>query len=297
MKSKKDTIITIVFVFILLVGLSVALYPTFSNWWNQNMASHTISNYKESVAQMDTTETEKMFAEAQQYNEKLANLYDPFTNYEAIDGYDDLLNVSGIGIMGYITIPNIDVELPIYHGVSDSVLQIASGHIQGSSLPVGGESTHAVISGHRGLPSAKLFSDLDKIVVGDTFEINVLNEVLTYEVENIYIVLPDELDKLTIIPGEDYVTLVTCTPYGVNTHRLLVQARRIDTIHTAKIKVSADALQVDSMTVIPIVLIPLLVVLFAFWGISGKRARHTHIDKYTIEKLLKERQGGKNEKN
>lgn len=297
MKSKKDTIITIIFVFILLVGLSVALYPTFSNWWNQNMASHTISNYKESVAQMDTTETEKMLAEAQQYNEQLSKLYDPFTNYEAIDGYDDLLNVSGIGIMGYITIPNIDVELPIYHGVSDSVLQIASGHIQGSSLPVGGESTHTVISGHRGLPSAKLFSDLDKIVVGDTFEINVLNEVLTYEVENIYIVLPDELDKLTIIPGEDYVTLVTCTPYGVNTHRLLVQARRIDTIHTAKIKVSADALQVDSMTVIPIVLIPLLVVLFTFWGISGKRARRTQIDKYTIEKLLKERQGSENEKN
>lgn len=297
MKSKKDAIITTVFVFILLVGLSVALYPTFSNWWNQNMASHTISNYKESVAQMDNTEMEKMYAEAQQYNEQLAKLYDPFTNYEAVQGYDDLLNVSGIGIMGYISIPSINVELPIYHGVSDSVLQIASGHIQGSSLPVGGESTHAVISGHRGLPSAKLFSDLDEIVVGDTFEINVLNEVLTYEVENIYIVLPDELNKLAIIPDEDYVTLVTCTPYGVNTHRLLVQARRIDTISTSKIKVSADALQVDSMTVIPIILILLLMVLFVLWGIGGKTRRNVYIDKYTIEQLPRERQVDKNEKN
>ncbi len=296
MKSKKDAIITTVFVFILLVGLSVALYPTFSNWWNQNMASHTISNYKESVAQMDNSDMEAMLADAQRYNEQLAKLYDPFTNYEAVEGYDNLLNVSGIGIMGYISIPNINVELPIYHGVSDSVLQIASGHIQGSSLPVGGESTHAVISGHRGLPSAKLFSDLDKIVVGDTFEINVLNEVLTYEVENIYIVYPDELDKLSIVTGEDYVTLVTCTPYGVNTHRLLVQARRIDTVYTSKVKVSADALQVDSMTVIPIILVLLIMVLLVIWGISGKLGKHVYIDKYTIDQLPRERQGGKNEK-
>ena len=291
MKKKRDIITTVVFGFIFLVGLSVMLYPTFSNWWNQTHQARAVANYKEAVAQMDNGETEKLFAEAHAYNEQLANLYAPFTNFDAIPGYDDILNISGTGIMGYVSIPNINVELPIYHGTSEGVLQIASGHIQGSSLPVGGASTHAVISGHRGLPSARLFTDLDQIVEGDTFTINVLNEVLTYEVEKILVILPTETDKLAIIPGEDEVTLMTCTPYGVNSHRLLIRGHRIETIFDKKIKVSADALQVDSMKVIPAVFAPLLVLLFMYWHITGRRKKSIHIDKYTVQSLPKHRDG------
>ena len=272
-KKKRDIITTVVFGFIFLAGLSVMLYPTFSNWWNRNMTTHSITTYKEAVAEMDNDETEQILAEAHAYNEQLAQLYAPFTSFDAIPGYDDLLDISGSGVMGYVSIPNINVELPIYHGTSEGVLQIASGHIQGSSLPVGGASTHAVISGHRGLPSARLFTDLDQIVEGDTFTINVLNEVYTYEVERILIILPTETDKLAIFPGEDIVTLMTCTPYGVNSHRLLIRGHRIETVYDKKIKVGADALQVDSMKVIPIVFVPLLLLLILYWRITGKRKR------------------------
>ena len=287
MRKNRDIIITAVFGFIFLVSLSVMLYPTFSNWWNQRHQTRAVASYKEAVAEMDNGETERLLAEAHDYNSQLAQLYAPFTNFDTIPGYDDILNISGTGIMGYVSIPNIKVELPIYHGTSDGVLQIAAGHIQGSSLPVGGESTHAVISGHRGLPSAKLFTDLDQIVEGDIFTINVLNEVLTYEVEKILIILPTETDKLAIIPGEDEVTLMTCTPYGVNSHRLLIRAHRIESFFDKKIKVGADALQVDQMTVIPIVFVPLLVLLMIYWRITGRGRRNIRIDKYTIHKLPK----------
>lgn len=286
MKKKRDIITTVVFGFIFLVSLSVMLYPTFSNWWNRNMASHTVSDYKETVAQIHTAEYEQMLEDARAYNEQLAQLYAPFTNFDAIPGYDDLLDISGSGVMGYVSIPNINVELPIYHGTSEGVLQIASGHIQGSSLPVGGASTHAVISGHRGLPSARLFTDLDQIVEGDTFTINVLNEVYTYEVERILIILPTETDKLAIFPGEDIVTLMTCTPYGVNSHRLLIRGHRIETIYDKKIKVGADALQVDSMKVIPVVFVPLLIMLIIYWHITGRR-KHIRITEDTIHNLPK----------
>ena len=285
-KKKRDIITTVVFGFIFLAGLSVMLYPTFSNWWNRNMTTHSITTYKEAVAERDNDETEQILAEAHAYNEQLAQLYAPFTNFDAIPGYDDILNISGTGVMGYVSIPNINVELPIYHGTSEGVLQIATGHIQGSSLPVGGSSTHAVISGHRGLPSARLFTDLDQIVEGDTFTINVLNEVYTYEVERILIILPTETDKLAIFPGEDIVTLMTCTPYGVNSHRLLIRGHRIETVYDKKIKVGADALQVDSMKVIPIVFVPLLILLFIYWRITGKR-KQIRITEDTIHNLPK----------
>ena len=264
---------TLAFGFIFLAGLSVMLYPTFSNWWNQRHQTRAVASYKEEVAQMDNSETERILAEAHDYNQKLSKLYAPFNNFNDIPGYDDILNISGTGIMGYVSIPSINVELPIYHGTSEGVLQIASGHIQGSSLPVGGASTHAVISGHRGLPSARLFTDLDQIVEGDIFTINVLNEVYTYEVERILIILPNETDKLAIFPGEDIVTLMTCTPYGVNSHRLLIRGHRIATIYDKKIKVGADALQIDSMKVIPVVFVPLLVLMIVYWRITAKRGR------------------------
>ena len=264
---------TILLTLLFLVGLSVMLYPTFSNWWNRNMVSHSITTYKESVAEMDDGENERLLAEAHAYNEELAKLYAPFTNFDSIPGYEDILNISGTGIMGYVSIPSIRVELPIYHGTSEGVLQIASGHIQGSSLPVGGEDTHAVISGHRGLPSARLFTDLDQMVEGDVFTINVLNEVLTYEVEKILVILPTETDKLAIIPGEDEVTLMTCTPYGINSHRLLIRAHRIATLNDKTVKVSADAVQIEQMKVLPFVAVPLLVLLIIYWNISSRLRR------------------------
>ncbi len=264
---------TIIFAVIFLVGLSVMLYPSFSNWWNLNMASHSISNYKESVGEIDQEEYDRILAEAYSYNEKLAGIHSPLLNYDEIPGYDDILDISGTGVMGYISIPSIQVELPIYHGTSESVLQVATGHIQGSSLPVGGLNTHAVISGHRGLPSARLFTDLDKMAVGDIFTINVLDEVLTYEVEDTPIVLPDESDKLAIIPNADYCTLVTCTPYGVNSHRLLIRSKRIATVEERTVRVVADAVQVDQLTVLPVVAAPLLILLFIYWGISGRRKK------------------------
>lgn len=278
MKRKKDIITTIILILILLVGLSVMLYPTFSDWWNKNKASHVISNYQEAVAKLDDTQYDQIWAEARSYNDQLAGLYAPFTNFDAIDGYEETLNVSGSGIIGYITIPAIRVNLPVYHGTSEGVLNVAIGHLQGSSLPVGGADTHAVLSGHRGLPSARLFTDLDDIVVGDTFTLNVLNEVLTYEVEDIFIVRPEEMDKLAIIPGGDYVTLMTCTPYGVNTHRLLIRAHRIDTVYEKQtVKAPADAVQVDPMLAVPVIAVPLLIGLFVFWGISGRSRKRPSI--------------------
>ena len=211
--------------------------------------------------------------EAHSYNATLSHLTAPFTNWEDAGNYDKILDISGTGIMGYISIPKIQVELPIYHGTSAEVLNVAVGHLQGSSFPVGGENTHAVISAHRGLPSAKLFSDLDQLVEGDTFTVTILDEVLTYEVEKIFIVKPDELDKLAIIPGGDYVTLMTCTPYGVNSHRLLVRAHRVDTVYPHNVKVAADAVQLDSMSVVPFIAAPLFVGLLVFWIVSSRRQK------------------------
>ena len=274
----KKHLSTIFFGLLFLVGLSVMFYPTFSNWWNEKYQAGAVATYKEAVAEMDDGETERILSEAYAYNEQLSKLQFPLTQFEQIPNYDNILNVSGTGIMGYISIPAIKVELPIYHGTSEGVLQIATGHIQGSSLPVGGENTHAVISGHRGLPSARLFTDLDKMVVGDMFTINILNEVLTYEVEDIFIILPENTEKLQIIPEKDYVTLLTCTPYGINSHRLLIRSHRIDTIFEKTVKVSADAVQIDPMRVLPIVIVPLILILVIVWNLSGKPKKSAYLD-------------------
>ena len=274
----KKHLSTIFFGLLFLVGLSVMLYPSFSNWWNIRHQSRAVSTYKEAVAEMDDGETERILSEAYAYNEQLSKLQFPLTQFEQIPNYDNILNISGTGIMGYISIPSIKVELPIYHGTSEGVLQIATGHIQGTSLPVGGENTHAVISGHRGLPSARLFTDLDKMVVGDVFTINILNEVLTYEVEDIFIILPENTEKLQIIPEKDYVTLLTCTPYGINSHRLLIRSHRIDTIFEKTVKVSADAVQIDPMRVLPIVIVPFVLILVIVWNVSGKQKKSAYLD-------------------
>ncbi|MDE6833708.1 MAG: class C sortase, partial [Ruminococcus sp.] len=235
-------------------------YPTISDMWNTREQRKAIANYEHIVMQIDESETERMMQEAHDYNEQLAKLYAPLTNYKEISGYDDILNISGTGIMGFVSIPFIKVELPIYHGTSEEVLNVAAGHLEGTSFPVGGSDTHAVISAHRGLPSAKLFTDLDQLVVGDTFTINVLGEVYTYEIEEILIVKPTEVDKLAIIPDGDYVTLMTCTPYGINSHRMLLRSHRIETTYHYNAKVVADASQVDPLLAVPVISLPLSII-------------------------------------
>lgn len=228
-KNRGNSMTTLFLVLMLFAGLSLLLYPTVSNYWNSLHQSRAIAAYVEQVTQIDNETFDQLREQARAYNRTLvgkAYRYD-MTRQER-EEYLGLLNVSGNGIIGYIEIPDIHCELPIYHGTDADALQIGVGHIEGSSLPVGGESTHCAISGHRGLPSAKLFSDLDKLTVGDRFILRVLDDTLTYEVDQIHTVLPGEMDELEIVEGEDYCTLVTCTPYGVNTHRLLVRGHRVE---------------------------------------------------------------------
>ena len=259
MKKNRSNIILIL---IFLVGLSVMLYPTVSDYVNQKNQSRAVASYSEEVENLSDVDYQAYFDAADDYNRRLAETPDAFYRPEEVSGYTDTLDVSGTGIMGYITIPKIGVELPIYHGTSDGVLQVAAGHLEGSSLPVGGAGTHAVISAHRGLPSAKLFTNLDELEVGDTFTITVLDRELTYEVDQISIVLPTETDLLQPVEGKDYVTLMTCTPYGINTHRLLVRGKRIENAENQKhIRVTADALRIEPIIVAPALAVPMLLVL------------------------------------
>ncbi len=277
MRKHLNLLSTILLIIIFLVGLSVMLYPTVSDWWNSKVQSRAIASYSEAIAQIDDTDYEAILQEAYDFNTRLSQTYAPFTNFEHLQSeYNRILDLSGTGIMGYISIPVIGVQLPIYHGTGEAVLNIAAGHLEGSSLPVGGAATHSVISAHRGLPSARLFTDLDQLVVGDTFTITILDEVLTYEVEQILIVLPHEMDKLAIQHGKDYVTLMTCTPYGVNTHRLLLRSHRIDTVVEEEkrvVRVSADAVQVDPLLVVPAISAPLVLMLLIFWSFGGKKKK------------------------
>ena len=263
MKKKKGNFITVLLVLVLLVGLSLLLYPSVSDYWNSFHQTRAISSYAEEVADLDPTRYDELWEAAKAYNQSLPekNIGDVLTEEQKRE-YEDMLNVSGLGIMGYIEIPGIDCTLPIYHGTDEAVLQIAVGHLEWSSLPVGGEGSHCVLSGHRGLPSAKLFTNLDQLVEGDVFMLRVLDEVLTYEVDRILIVEPQETEALRIVEGKDYCTLVTCTPYGVNTHRLLVRGHRIDNIEEADtVRVTADAVQIEPLLVAPVVAIPMLLLL------------------------------------
>ena len=263
MKKKKGNLSTFILVLILLAGLSLLLYPSVSNYWNSLHQTKAIATYAEDVVNLDNDTYDQLWQDAASYNQSLltrSNTY--LLSDEQKAEYDRLLDVSGLGVMGYIEIPEIDVSLPIYHGTGESVLQIAVGHLEWSSLPVGGESTHCVLSGHRGLPSAKLFTNLDKLQEGDTFLLRILNEVLTYEVDQILIVEPQETSALQIEEGKDYCTLVTCTPYGINTHRILVRGHRIENAEEAKvIRVTADAMLIDPVIMAPLVAAPMLLVL------------------------------------
>lgn len=260
-KKKRVDITTVVLAIVFLAGLSLLLYPSLANYWNSMHATRAIAGYAEQVANLDSSEFEKMYLDAVDYNKSLIGRTNEYAlDEEQQDLYTKLLNVSGTGIMGYIDIESLGVSLPIYHGTSEGVLQVAVGHLEWTSLPVGGVSTHCVLSGHRGLPSARLFTDLDKMHEGDTFTLNILDETLTYEVDQIRIVLPQETRELIIADGRDYCTLVTCTPYGINTHRLLVRGHRIETAAAAAHVVS-EALIIEPLIVAPVLAFPLLLIL------------------------------------
>ena len=270
--KKKRTDIILILVFI--TGLSLLLYPSVSDYWNSLHQSRAVASYAEEVAKLDDSDYEKLWDEAEAYNRTLSEGVGRFVfNEEEAEKYNALLDISGNGIMAYIEIPNLACVLPIYHGTSEEVLQIAIGHIEGSSLPVGGKSSHCVLSGHRGLPSAKLFSDLDQLREGDVFMIRTLDTTLTYEVDQIRIVLPHEINEIEIVKGEDLCTLVTCTPYGVNSHRLLVRGHRIENLEDAfDIRITADAMQIDPAIVAPVLAIPVLLLLL-IWMIIYYRKR------------------------
>lgn len=274
-KRKKRNFTNLFLVLLLLAGLCLLLYPSVSDYWNSFHQSRAIASYAENVVSMNNEIYDEMLTAANQHNESLLERRNQYilTEEQRIE-YNKLLNPSSNGIMSYIEIPSINCSLPIYHGTEESVLQVAVGHLDWTSLPVGGESTHCVLSGHRGLPSAKLFTDLDKLVEGDIFMLRVLDEVLTYEVDQILIVEPQEVDALQIVEGEDYCTLVTCTPYGINSHRLLVRGHRIENIQENTVRVTADAIQIEPMLIAPIVAMPILLILLIVLLLPKKQRKN-----------------------
>lgn len=269
----KKKLSNLILVLIFLTGVSLLVYPTFSDWWNSLHQSRAIAAYVDQVNTLDDAQYETMLEQADAYNQTLIGKEDRYNLSDSeLETYNSLLDVTGTGIMGYVVIPKINVRLPIYHGTDPAVLEIAIGHIAGSSLPVGGESTHCVLSGHRGLPSAKLFTDIDQLKEGDQFMLEVLGDTLTYEVDQIKVVLPDELDDIEIEEGKDLCTLVTCTPYGVNTHRLLVRGHRVETVQQNHVRVVSDAVQIEPVKVAIAAGIPLLVIIMLLRMIfAGKK--------------------------
>ena len=261
MQSRKTTIILLVSFFI---GLSVLLYPSVSSYWNERTQSEAIVDYEAMLAGYKPEDYSVFFKEADAYNKTLASLDNPLLNHHKAEGYEDILNVSKTGMMGYVTIPKISQELPVYHGTSDAVLSAAVGHFQGTSLPVGGKSTHSVVSAHRGLPTAVLFTYLDRMEIGDTFYFTILDRTITYEVDQIRIVEPDDVSQIQIEDDKAYCTLLTCTPYGINTQRLLVRGHEIDTSQTRNIYIANEAYRIDVLIVMPVVALPIILVLLVY---------------------------------
>ena len=264
----KKHLTTLILLFMVVLGAGLIAYPTFADWWNSFHQSRAVASYAEAVSVMDYSHYDAIIASAEAYNEQLAQTGVILKMEEdQLAAYNAELDITGTGIMGYIDIPKIKITLPIYHGVSESVLQVAIGHIEGTSLPVGGASSHCVVSGHRGLPSAKLFTDIDMLVAGDTWTMTVLNRTYTYEVDQIRVVEPTDLSVLQIEEGQDYCTLVTCTPYGINTHRLLVRGHRVENAQGEAL-VIADALQINTVFIAPFIAAPLIVFMIIYMMIS-----------------------------
>ena len=256
---KRDKI-GIFLVFLLFIGVCGLLYPSVSQYWNSKTQTRAVENYQALLDSLKEEDYTAFFREAESYNQALYELEDHLVDYRFLEGYEEILNISGNGIMGYVVIQKLGVELPVYHGISPEVLNIACGHLEGTSLPVGGENTHCVLSAHRGLPHAKLFTELDKMELGDTFTITVLDRTVTYQVDQIKVVRPNEIDDVRIIDGADHCTLLTCTPYGINSHRLLVRGTRIENAAPV-LYVTSDAYRIDSLVATPVVAAPILFVL------------------------------------
>lgn len=264
---------TVLLIATFVAGLSLLLYPTVSNYWNTLHASRAVATYVDAVQNMGEDKRREMLQKAIEYNKSLTSDNQRLTISSARrQEYESILDVDGNGMIGYIEIPNVNITLPVYHGTNDDVLQIAVGHLDWTSLPVGGTSTHCVLSGHRGLPSAKLFTNLDQVKEGDTFVIRVLDEVLTYEVDQIRIVEPAAVDDLMIENGKDYCTLVTCTPYGVNSHRLLVRGHRVEN-ESESIRVTSEAIQIEPLIVAPAIAIPTLIIIFVLLIASSNKKK------------------------
>lgn len=277
----KKNLSTVILLFIGLVGAGLIAYPSFSNWWNSFHQSRAVASYMETVTNLSTEEYENMILRAEEYNARIteSGIRWNMTEEEEKE-YNSELNISESGIMGYVDIPKVNIKLPIYHGTDEAILQVAVGHLSGTSLPVGGKGTHCVISGHRGLPSARLFTDIDKLIEGDTFTMTVLNRTVTYEVDQIRIVEPTDLSDLQIDKNKDYCTLVTCTPYGINTHRLLVRGHRVDNAQ-GDANVIADAMQIETIYIAPFIAGPILILLILLMLIStgASRRRNKRADR------------------
>ncbi|MCQ2462121.1 MAG: class C sortase [Clostridia bacterium] len=279
--KKKGKLSTVLLIIILVAGLALLIYPSAANYWNSIHQTKAITSYVEDLSSMDKKDFDAIWKKVDAYNKNIRKRGNIFIQSpaEAVE-YEKLLDISGTGIMGYIDIPCIEVSLPIYHTTKDSVLQVAAGHLEWTSLPAGGRGTHCALSGHRGLPSAKLFTNLDKIVVGDIFNLNVLDRTLTYEVDQILIVKPDESDELFIRDGKDYCTLITCTPYGINTHRILVRGHRIESNSAAgAVRVTADAVKVEPLIVAPVLALPILLVLLLALLITDRKKKRRQVKK------------------
>jgi len=272
--KKKDGFITMLLITMMIIGAAILFYPMVSDYLNTITQMRAIRTYQEKASNLSDDEIEEKINKAIEYNNLLYALDNPFSDYEQLEDYYEILDISGTGVMGIVNIPAIDVELPVYHGTNSEVLNVAIGHLEGSSLPVGGSNTHTVLSAHRGLPSAKLFSDLDDLREGDRFTITVINRTVTYEVDQISIVEPDDVTKLQIEKDGDYATLLTCTPYGINTHRLLVRGHRVENREEAsKTNITADAVVIDKISVIPFIAIPLFIILIIYWIWSDKKRK------------------------
>lgn len=256
----KKNRIGILLVLMLLIGVCALLYPSVSQYWNTKTQTRAVENYQDILQSLQPEDYTSFFEEAEAYNAALSELKSPLVDYRKLEGYDEILNINGNGIMGYLDIQKLGVEIPLYHGISAEVLNIACGHLPGTAFPVGGENTHCVLSAHRGLPHAKLFTDLDKMELGDTFCITVLDRTITYQVDQIKVVRPDEIDDVQIVEGEDLCTLLTCTPYGVNSHRLLVRGTRIENAPPV-LYITSNAYRIDSLVATPVVAAPILLTL------------------------------------
>ena len=290
----KSQVTYLILIIVFVVGLSLLLYPSISEYWNSFRQSRAIAEYSESLAKLDADQKAAMIDAAEEYNRKLLSRQTGFAlTPEQKEQYDKLLNISSNGVIGYVEIPSIGVSLPVYHGTEEKVLQVAVGHLEWSSLPVGGPSTHSVLSAHRGLPSARLFTDLDEVVEGDRFMLFVLNDIYTYEVDKISIIEPDDTQCLQISIGEDYCTLFTCTPYGINSHRLCVRGRRVSNIQSSEVaRVVADAAQIAPLIATPILLLPFLVVGLIVLMFDDRAQFHQY-KKITLKDVRKARETSK----